>query len=265
MSKKKKVYDSKKKEMVVPIPKEGYIAKRIRYYYDDLRNVPNSNLNFQVARKFAERCYKDFQNPNDSVDTSKAQKGRFRKSGAGRKAQAPEVRDSLFEWFVDTRGIFKGRLPKDMLVVKAKQLYLEWLKQQPEPPEKTLQFSNKWIAKWMKEYEVSLQKPNKRFSISNNHRKERIIEYLKNMWRGRKYFLDKHGKEPKVINGDQMPIHRNESSEQKTLNMKNTDCFVKENCHLARERATCFTQVCSDPSIKLPLEFVFKGKGESSD
>ena len=29
---------------------------------------------------------------------------------------------------------------------------------------------------------------------------------------------------------------------------------------LSRERATCFTQLCSDPKVDLKPEFVFKGK-----
>ena len=41
-------------------------------------------------------------------------------------------------------------------------------------------------------------------------------------------------------------IHRNESSGQKTLNFKNSECFVKENFHLSRERVTVFTQISSD-------------------
>ena len=33
----------------------------------------------------------------------------------------------------------------------------------------------------------------------------------------RKYFIDEYGVDPPVINGDQMPLHRNESATQKTL------------------------------------------------
>ena len=40
-----------------------------------------------------------------------------------------------------------------------------------------------------------------------------------------------------------MPLHRNESSSQKTLNFKGEETFVKENHMLSRERVTVFTQV----------------------
>ena len=66
---------------------------------------------------------------------------------------------------------------------------------------------------------------------------------------------------PTVFNGDQMPLHRNESTSQKTLSLKSEEVFVKENYMLSRERVTCFTQFCGDTKIKLKPEFVFKGKG----
>ena len=59
-----------------------------------------------------------------------------------------------------------------------------------------------------------------------------------------------------------MPLHRNESSGQATMSFKNMDTFVKENNHLSRERVTVFTQLSSDPKIKLLPEFVFKGTGK---
>ena len=62
-----------------------------------------------------------------------------------------------------------------------------------------------------------------------------------------------------------MPLHRNESSGQKTLNFKGNDktCFVKENNHLSRERTTVMTIVSSTNKIKTPpIEFVFKGTGK---
>ena len=114
----------------------------------------------------------------------------------------------------------------------------------------------------MKEYNVSLLKPNKRFSLPQAERKVRILEFLKNVWRVRHYFQTKFGKEPIILNGDQMPLHRNESSGQKTMSLSGEQTYVKENYMLSRERVTVFTQVSSDDTDPLPPpEFVFKGKG----
>ena len=59
----------------------------------------------------------------------------------------------------------------------------------------------------------------------------------------RKYFFNKHGVDPPVINEDQMILHSNESASasQKTLSLKSEEVLVKENYMLSRERVTCFT------------------------
>ena len=60
------------------------------------------------------------------------------------------------------------------------------------------------------------------------------------------FFIVKYGVDPPTINGDQMPLRRIENSQQKTMNFKGQDTFVKENYILSRERVTVFTQVSSD-------------------
>ena len=113
----------------------------------------------------------------------------------------------------------------------------------------------------MRDFNVSLRKPNKRYSIKSEDRKKRIMEHIKNIWLARKYFLDKFGVEIPIINGDQMPLHRNESTDKKTMTVKNQDTFVKENHKLSLERITVFTQLSSDPLLTPLPEFVFKEKG----
>ena len=78
----------------------------------------------------------------------------------------------------------------------------------------------------------------------------------------RHYFIRKFGIDPQIINGDQMPLHRNESSGQATISFKNYEAFVKEKHHLSRERVTVFTQIASNENIQLVLEFIFKGTGK---
>ena len=57
-----------------------------------------------------------------------------------------------------------------------------------------------------------------------------------------------------------MPLYRNESLTQKTLNFVDMDAYVKESYNLSRERVTVFTQISSNSDINLNPEFVFKGK-----
>ena len=113
----------------------------------------------------------------------------------------------------------------------------------------------------MKAYSVSLHYRNKCFQIKQSGREERVYEYLKSVWAVHKFFIDNYRVYAPTINGDQMPLHSNESSTQKTLNFVDMDAYVKENYNLSRERVAVFTQVSSSSDINLNLEFVFKGKG----
>ena len=70
------------------------------------------------------------------------------------------------------------------------------------------------------------------------------------------------GREILITNGDEIPLHRNESASQNTLSFTGETTFVKENYMLSQERMTVFAQMSSDKSNPLPLaEFVSKGKG----
>ena len=90
------------------------------------------------------------------------------------------------------------------------------------------------------------------------------MNLLKNKWTVRNFFLKVNRVDPPVMNGDQMPFLRKESTTLKTMTFKNIDTYVKESYSLSRERATVFTQVSSDPTANFIPEFVFKGKGTRS-
>ena len=81
----------------------------------------------------------------------------------------------------------------------------------------------------MKEYNVSFRKPSERHALKKEDRVVRIQDYLKNIWMIREYFLDTYGIDPPIINGDQIPLHRNECPSQKTLPLSSKTVFVKEN------------------------------------
>ena len=255
-------YDAKRKKWVKRTPKEGFHAKAIRSHFEDLKDKHHNDKEFKSACEFSSRCLALYEKSLDG-EVGATHAKRVRVEGAGRKAKATDFRDELFEWFIDVRTCLKGRLPRPLFINYAKDLYADWMSRQPNPvPEsQMLKFSNPWIQSWMNEYGVSLKKPNKRYAISQSDRVQRLLEYLKNVYRIRIFFYKKYGVQPIFINGDQMPLHRNESSGLKTMNMKNQDTYVKENYMLSRERITCFTQFSSDDKLKLSPEFVFKGVG----
>ena len=113
----------------------------------------------------------------------------------------------------------------------------------------------------MKENNVNLRKPIKRYTLKKEDRVARLQDYLENIWMVKKYFYDTYGIQPPIINGDQMSLHRNKRGSEKTLPLKSERVFVKENYMLSRERVTCLTQLCNDTKVTVLPEFVFRGKG----
>ena len=81
-----------------------------------------------------------------------------------------EVRQALLTWFVDVRESLKGCLSRTMLKLKANELYDEWVRENPTPEYERLKFRNQWEE----EYDISLRKPDKRYSI----KKEDLIKRL---------------------------------------------------------------------------------------
>lgn len=259
-------YDVKRKIWVRAKPKQGYLARGVREVFPDLAGRPNSHPEFQKAKQLALRALADYERKKDDATAEEGPptKKQFRQPGGGRKPAAPEVREAMFEWFVNVRGALKARLPKSVFRAKCVELYDNYLHQldQPVPQAQRLQFSNQWIRSWMEEYRISLRHPNKRFSISMAVRKERMVQFVKNILRVRIYFEKKLNiKDVPVINGDQMPLHRNESSQRGTLALKDCEVFVKENYMLSRERVTVYTQASSTGGMESRPQFVFKGKG----
>ena len=78
----------------------------------------------------------------------------------------------MFVWFINVQGLLKRRLPIKMFRSKCQQVYDEWIKHQPEPvfEQDQLKFSKHWIQYWIKEYNVSLRKPNKKYAIKKEGR-----------------------------------------------------------------------------------------------
>ena len=85
--------------MVENRPREGFISKAVRGYYKNLKTISWKDQKFKNASEFARRCHDIFLN-YDECEVVEPSKNRFRCEGGGRKAQAPEFRDMLFEWFI---------------------------------------------------------------------------------------------------------------------------------------------------------------------
>ena len=87
------------------------------------------------------------------------------------------------------------------------------------------------------------------------------FDYLQNVSTVGSYYIKKYGVDPPMINGEQMPLHRNESAQEKYIWLKCEDTSIKENHKFSRECVIVFLQDASISDVNLKLEFAFKGKG----
>ena len=77
----------------------------------------------------------------------------------------------------------------------------------------------------------------KKCTIKKEYQVIGIKDYLKNIWMVRKYFIDKYGVDPPVINGDQMPLNYNESASQKMLSEELRRSLCKRKLHAFKRKS----------------------------
>ena len=96
--KKNKVWNKNKRAFVTKGMSWGYLSRAVRTAYPSLANVSASDEKFQAAVKVATRA---FENRKRKVEGGEENvsglKKKYRESGGGRKAQAVEVRQAMFE------------------------------------------------------------------------------------------------------------------------------------------------------------------------
>ena len=95
-----KRYDSRRKRWVTSTPKDGVYSKAVRAFFVDLKDASFADDEFKKAVSYARRCFENYGNPDAQNDLEEPSKKRFRAEGAGRKTQAPEFRDELFQWVI---------------------------------------------------------------------------------------------------------------------------------------------------------------------
>lgn len=170
-------FNAKKRKFTQVIAPSGWASRAVREFYFDLKDVPNSDPKFRSAKSLAERCYKMVTSSNRNPVPSKS---KFRQPGGGRRVKAPEVRLALYSWFIDMmKSNLKAHLPIHLFRNQAQYLYDEWLSQQPGAINEAqrMKFSRTWIKTWMRDFNVSLTKPNQRYSLQYEDCEERIPKF----------------------------------------------------------------------------------------
>ena len=80
---------------------------------------------FKSATKFSSRYLEKLgRGESDAKENQRSDK--FWVLGAGKTKHAVEVRQALFSFFIDVGTSLKGRLPRSILMSKAKQIYNEY-------------------------------------------------------------------------------------------------------------------------------------------
>ena len=103
-------YNERRKKHTAKLPREEYLARAVREYYSDLNGLKNDDHGMKKAVKLGKRCYEN-QIASQCDIKEPPTKSKFRNPGGGRKVTAPEVREALYDWFIDIRGSLKARLP----------------------------------------------------------------------------------------------------------------------------------------------------------
>ena len=100
----------------------------------------------------------------------------------------------------------------------------------------------------MRQFRISLRRPNKRYKVPLAVLKERLQIFWLNLVRVRMFILLVFGYDPHMTNVDQSPYHKNEAGSQDamTLSVKGADSVpLKENHAGTRARWTTNTTTCA--------------------
>ena len=98
----KKQFNSKTGKTEIIKPTGGYISKAVRQLYENLTDAKSTDRLFKNAVKMADRYFKKHFDPSVS-SFEKPPPSKSRMPGGGRKTLFIDVRDELFNWFIDIR------------------------------------------------------------------------------------------------------------------------------------------------------------------
>ena len=88
-------YSEKRKKHVKTLPRGGYVAKAVREFYSDLKDVKHDNPTITKALKLVgKRCLNQVEADEDGV-TATPSKSKYCQTGGGRKLNHPRCQTSF--------------------------------------------------------------------------------------------------------------------------------------------------------------------------
>ena len=190
----------------------------------------------------------------------------------GRPFKSPEIRDLLWEWFVDMRASVAGIISPKMMMMKAKEFCERVLqKQRQSGCFAALPIINRhWLLRFKRDFGIVLRKPNARFKCSRVVLKHRLKCCQLNVFRVRRLAERLLGKDlaDQIYGVDEKPLHFNESGSKAvaTLEIAGTPAVaLKQNHAATRNRVSLMTSVTSNAEVakscsNLPLELLNRAR-----
>ncbi len=263
--------------------KRGWLTKFVR------RKYPLYDVESGAFRLEYRRCSSLFRNdtkkagevgptsssyksqPKDAVPPAK----RRRRGRPGRPTMCQELREELFQWFVDTIDNVKGRidsrivlmqaeiLAQDLQAVKAKRVQAG---ETSDEEIKIPQLHYIWLLRWRRQYGLTWRMVTLRFKCSRAKLKRRLELFWRNILSVRwlHFYLNGKRQTLRFINADEKPLWFTSNADAKTLAPKGAKVVVvTESIPMTRSRFTAMTR-CVWPSMPddgKTIAVLFKGAG----
>lgn len=211
--------------------------------------------------------------PNGNIQVASGytsgRKARRARLNQGRPFKLGVMRSELFDWFVSVKASVSARLPAKVVKAKAKELGDECLQEMRRTGEfATMPIINKsWLARWKREYNIVLRKPNRKYKVSLAKLRQRMTCMWLTTFKIRTLGVCVFGHDLEMEGVDQKGIHMNELGSKNigTLCIKGApEVPLKENHAATRQRVSLMTTVTSSEARALrpggpPLQILFKG------
>ena len=198
----------------------------------------------------------------------------------GAPFRCPELREMLWDWFVDIRFSVRTTLTPKAVLMKARELAKVLMEEQKRLgicralPDLCGEGSRQWLLRFKRDYGVVFRKPNLRFKCSREKLQARLRAMWCNVFRIRalaQHFLG-NDLAQRFWGIDEKPLHFNESGSKgaRTLEIAGVEAVsLKQNHAATRQRLTLMTTVSSDAAEatapeRLPFKLLFKAKTDKS-
>ena len=96
-----------------------------------MKDEVSTSSDYKSCIKFVRRCEELLTTRQCDIEGNDVS-NKFRVAGAGAPKKAIDLRNELFQHFIDIRSSLKARLPKNIFQAKARSLYTEYCKLQRE-------------------------------------------------------------------------------------------------------------------------------------